>query len=189
MEYTDTDIQHCIQHITNITHLVLTGYVNAHSTVVHLYTDDHIGQIKSDVFSNWDHITLTTYTQTIVSHFNKHLHQISPRSLTRYTTGHRGQLNKHYHLTTYPSSPQLSYVMSTYWNKTDEHLLTTKNEWTTISTNLYTDNSIFTNLLNPLTCQHTNTHTHIHILYTTYSVLINIIQSKQYSTAYLLDSC
>ena len=37
----DTDIQHCIQYITNIPHPVFTGDVNAHSTLWHLYTDDH----------------------------------------------------------------------------------------------------------------------------------------------------
>ena len=40
----DTNIQHCIQFITNIPHSVLTGDVNAHSTLWHSYTDDHIGQ-------------------------------------------------------------------------------------------------------------------------------------------------
>ena len=29
----DTDIQHCIQHITNIPHSIHTGYVNTHSTL------------------------------------------------------------------------------------------------------------------------------------------------------------
>ena len=33
----DTDIQHCIQYITNIPHSVLTGDVNAHSTLWHWY--------------------------------------------------------------------------------------------------------------------------------------------------------
>ena len=41
----DTDMQHCIQHITNIPHSVLTGDVNAHSTFWHSYTDDHRGQL------------------------------------------------------------------------------------------------------------------------------------------------
>ena len=36
-----TDSQHCIQHITNITHSVPTGDVNANSTLWHSYTDDH----------------------------------------------------------------------------------------------------------------------------------------------------
>ena len=39
----DTDIQHCIQYITNIPHSFLTGDVNAHSTLWHSYTDDHRG--------------------------------------------------------------------------------------------------------------------------------------------------
>ena len=37
----DTYIQHCIQYITNIPHSVLTGDVNAHTTLWHSYTDDH----------------------------------------------------------------------------------------------------------------------------------------------------
>ena len=56
----DTDIQHCIQYITNIPHSVLTGYVNAHSTLWHAYTDDHKGKLIADVISNSDHITLNT---------------------------------------------------------------------------------------------------------------------------------
>ena len=46
--------------------------------------------------------------------------------LTHYTNGHRGQLNTHYHQTTYPSSPQSTYDMTTDYNKTDEHSPTTK---------------------------------------------------------------
>ena len=48
----DTDIQH----ITNIPHSVLTGDVNAHSTLWHSYTDNHRGQLIADVISNSDHI-------------------------------------------------------------------------------------------------------------------------------------
>ena len=62
----DTDIQHCIQYITNIPHSVLTGDVNAHSTLWHSYTDDHRGQLIADVISNSDHITLNTNTPTRV---------------------------------------------------------------------------------------------------------------------------
>ena len=103
----DTDIQYCIQYITNIPHSVLTGDVNAHSTLWHSYTDDHRGQLIADVISNSDHITLDTNRPTRVPN-NKHLHQISPHCLSHYTIGHRGQLNTHYHQTTYPSSPQLT---------------------------------------------------------------------------------
>ena len=100
----DTDIQHCIQYITNIPPSVLTGDVNAHSTLWHSYTDDHKGQLIADVISNSDHITLNTNTQPECQtpHYNKHHHQTSPRCLTHFTTGHRGQLNTHYHQTTYP---------------------------------------------------------------------------------------
>ena len=44
----DTDIQH----ITNIPLSVLIGDVNAHSTLWHLHTDDHRGQLIADVISN-----------------------------------------------------------------------------------------------------------------------------------------
>ena len=108
------DIQHCIQYITNIPHSVLTGYVNAYSTLRHSYTDDLRGQQISDIIRNSDHITLNTNTPTRVP--NNTLQQPS-RCLTHCTTGHRGQLNTHYHQPTYPSSPQLTYDMTTYYNK------------------------------------------------------------------------
>ena len=44
----DTDIQHCIQYFINIPHSVLTGDVNAHSTLWHSYTDDNNGQLISN---------------------------------------------------------------------------------------------------------------------------------------------
>ena len=62
----DTDIQHCIHHITNIRHSVLTGDVNAHSTLWHSCTNDHRGQLISDFISNSDHITLNRNTPTRV---------------------------------------------------------------------------------------------------------------------------
>ena len=60
MHYTsvDTNIQHCIQHITNIPLSVLTGDVNGHSTLRHSHTDDYGGQLLADVISNSDHIVL-----------------------------------------------------------------------------------------------------------------------------------
>ena len=76
----DTDIQHCIQYITNIPHSVLTGDVNAHSTLWHSYTDDHIGQLIADVISNSDHITLNTNTPTRVP--NTTLQQTSSPDIT-----------------------------------------------------------------------------------------------------------
>ena len=62
----DTGIHHYIQHITNITDSVLTGDVNAHSTVWHSYTDDNRAQLIADVISNSDHVTLNTNPPTIV---------------------------------------------------------------------------------------------------------------------------
>ena len=59
----DTDIQHCIQYITNIPHSVLTGDVNKHPTLWHSYINDHKGQLIADVISNSDHITLNTPTR------------------------------------------------------------------------------------------------------------------------------
>ena len=94
--------------------------MNAHSTLWHSYTDNHRGQLIADFIRNSDHITLNTnQPECQTPHSNKHHHQISPRCLTHCTTGHRGQLNTHYHQTTYSSSPQLTYDMTTDYNKTD----------------------------------------------------------------------
>ena len=59
---------------TNIPHSVLTGDVNTHSTLWHSYTDDHEGQLITDVISNSDHITLDTPTRCQTPHYNKHHH-------------------------------------------------------------------------------------------------------------------
>ena len=110
----DTDILQNIQYITNIPHSVLTGDVNTHSTLWHSYTDDHRGQLIADVISNSDHIILNTNTQPECQtpHYNKHHHQILPWCITHYKTGYRGHLNTHYHQTTYPSSPQSTYMIT-----------------------------------------------------------------------------
>ena len=76
----DTDIQHCIHYITNIPHSVLTGDVNAHSTLWHSYTDDHRGQLIADAISNLDHITLNTNATTRVP--NTTLQQTSSPDIT-----------------------------------------------------------------------------------------------------------
>ena len=100
--------------------------MNAHYTIWHSYPDDHRGQQIVDVISNSDHITLNTNTPTECQtpHYNKHIHQISPRCLTHCTTGHRRQLNTYYNQTSYSSSPQSTYDMTTDYNKpTDFHQL------------------------------------------------------------------
>ena len=73
----------CIQHITNLPHSVLTGDVNAQSTLWHSYTDDHRGQLIADVISNSDHITLNTNTPTSVP--NTTLQQTSSPDITTVT--------------------------------------------------------------------------------------------------------
>ena len=54
----DTDIAYCIRHVTNIPDSILTGDVNAHSTLWYPHTDDHRGQLFSDIISNSEHIIL-----------------------------------------------------------------------------------------------------------------------------------
>ena len=140
----DTDIQHCIQYITNIPHSVVTGNMNAHSTLWYSYPDYHRGQLIVEVISK-------------IPHYNKHHDQISPRCLTHCTTGHHGQLNTHYHQTTYPSSPQLTYDMTAYYkndglSSTTRKLIGHKSQkpafvQTTIPTNIHTANIIFTNII------------------------------------------
>ena len=123
-----------------------------------MYTNDHRGQLIADVISNSDHITLNTKHQPECQtpHYNKHLHQISPRCITHYTVRHHGQRNTHYHQTTYLSSPQLTYDKTTDYNKTDRHSPTTRKltEHNSQKTHSllslrppYTDNIIFTNII------------------------------------------
>ena len=81
----DTDIQHCIQYITNIPHSVLTRDVNAHSTLWHSYTDGNRGHLLADVISNSDHIKLNTPTRvpnTTLQHTSSP--DITPVSSTLY---------------------------------------------------------------------------------------------------------
>ena len=50
----------------SINQSVLTGDVNAHSSLGHSYTDDHRGKLIAEVISNSDHILLNTDTPTRV---------------------------------------------------------------------------------------------------------------------------
>ena len=89
----DTDIQRCIQHITNIPHSVLTGDVNAHSTLWHSYTDDHRGQLIADVISKSDDITLQKTSSPDITTVSKHTIQSdivdnSTRPIIRPLTHH-----------------------------------------------------------------------------------------------------
>ena len=64
----DTDIAYCIRHVTNIPDSILTCDVNAHSTLWYPHTDDHRGQLISDIISNSEHIILNTDTSIRVPH-------------------------------------------------------------------------------------------------------------------------
>ena len=111
----DTDIQHCIQYITNIPHSVLTGDVNAHSTLWHSYTDDHRGQLMADVISISDHITLNTNTPTRLP--NTTLQQTSSPEITTVS-------NTLYNRTSWTTQ----HALSTDYNKTDGPLPTTRKQ-------------------------------------------------------------
>ena len=149
-------------HITNIPHSVLTGDVNAHSTLWHSYTDDHNGQLIADVIINSDHLTQThqprvpnttlhqTYSPDITTVSNTLYHQ------TSWTT-----LNMHYHQTTYPSSPHHHSIRHDYRLQQNRQTFNyMKADWTqftedtdsafaqtTIPINIQTDNIIFTNII------------------------------------------
>ena len=159
----DTDIQHCIQYITNIPHSVLTGDVNAHSTLWHSYTDDHRGQLIADVISNSDHITLNTNTPTRVP--NTTLQQTSSPDITTvsntlynrtsWTTQHALSSDHLPIITTinirHDYRLQQNRRTVTNYKKADWTQFTEDTEstfaQTTIPTNIHTANRIFTNII------------------------------------------
>ena len=94
----DTDIAYCIRHVTNIPDSILTGDVNAHSTLLYSHTEDHRGQLISDIISNSEHITLNTDTPTRVLH----------------TTLHQA------------TSPDITTIFTTLYNHTTWHIIHTK---------------------------------------------------------------
>ena len=95
----------------------------AHSPLWHSYTDDHRGQLIADIISNSDHITLNTNTQTRLQ--QRSSPDITTVSNTLYNRT-SWTLKTHYYQTTYSSSPQLTYDMTTDYNKTDGHSPTTR---------------------------------------------------------------
>ena len=159
----DTDIQHCIQYITNIPHSVLTGDVNAHSTLWHSSTDDHKGQLLADVISNSDYITLNTNTPTRMP--NTTLQQtsspdITPVSNTLYNRTlwitQRALSSDHLPIITTINirhDYRLQQNRRTFSNykKADWTQFTEDTEsafaQTTIPTNIHTANIIFTNII------------------------------------------
>ena len=159
----DMDIQHCIQYITNIPHSVLTGDVNAHSTLWHSYTDDHRGQLIADVISNSDHITLNTNTPTRVP--NTTLQQTSSPDITTvsntlynrtsWTTQHALSSGHLPIITTinirHDYRLQQNRRTFTNYKKADWTQFTEDTEsafaQTTIPTNIHTVNITFTNII------------------------------------------
>ena len=80
----DTDISYCIQHATNTPDTILTGGVNAHSTLWYSHTDNHRGQLISDKISNSEHIILHHDTPTRVPHTT--LQQATSPDITTIST-------------------------------------------------------------------------------------------------------
>ena len=152
----DMNIQHCIHHLTNIPHSVLTGDVNAHSTLWHSYTDYHRGQLISDVISNY--ITLNTNTPTRVP--NTILQQTSSPDITTLS-------NTLYNRTSWTtqhalSSDHVPIIITINTLQQNRRTFTNhkKAEWTqftedtvstfaqaTIPTNIHTANIIFINII------------------------------------------
>ena len=162
----DTDIQHCIQYITNIPHSVLTGDVNAHSTLWHSYTDNHRGQLRTDVISDSDHITLNTNTPTRVS--NTTLQQTSAPDITTVSNTLYNRYNRTSWTTQHALSSDHLPIITTINIRHDYRLqqnrrtftIYKKADWTqftedtesafaqtTIPTNIHTVNIIFTNII------------------------------------------
>ena len=157
----DTDIQHCIQYITNIPHSVLTGDVN--STLWHSYTDDHRGQLIADVISNSDHTTLNTNTPTRVP--NTTLQQTSSPDITTvsntlynrtsWTTQHAISsdhlpiiitINIRHHYRLQQNRRTLINYKKADWTQFTEDTESAFAQ-TTVPTNIHTANIIFTNII------------------------------------------
>ena len=100
----DTEIAYCIRQITNIPDSIFTGDINAHTTLWYSHSDDHRGQLISDIIINSEHIILNTDTPTRVrtQHYNRPPHQtsqnfhniIQPHNLAHNT---RTKLRSHSH--------------------------------------------------------------------------------------------
>ena len=135
----------------------------AHSTLCHLYTNDHRGQLIADVISNSDHITLNTSTPTRVP--NTTLQQTSSPDITTvyntlynrtsWTTQHTLSTDHFPIITTinirHDYRLQQNRQTFTNYKKAGWTQFTEDTEFaftqTTIPTNIHTDNRIFTNII------------------------------------------
>ena len=135
----------------------------AHSTLWHLYTNDHRGQLIADVVSNSDHITLNTNTPTRVPNTTQQ-QKYSPDITTVYNTLYNRTSWTTQHALSSDHLPIITtisirhvYILQqnrqtlTNYKKADWTQFTEDTEsafaQTTIPTNIHTDNIIFTNII------------------------------------------
>ena len=139
-----------LHYITNIPHSVLTGNVNAHSTLWHSYTDAHKGQLIADVISNSDHITLNTNT-TLQQTYLPDITTVSNKlyNRTSWTTQHALSSDHLPFITTINMRHdyRLQQNRRTFTKKADWTQFTEDTEsvfaQTTIPTNIHTANIFF----------------------------------------------
>ena len=159
----DTDIQHYLHYITNLSHSAHTGDVNAHSTLWHSYTDDHRGQLIAVVISNSHPIPLNTNTPTRVP--NTTIQQASSPDITTVSntlynrtsrTTQRALSSDHLHIITtinirHDYRLQQNRRNFANYKKADLTQFTEDTEsafaQTTIVTNIHNANIIFTNII------------------------------------------
>ena len=143
-----------IRHVHNIPDSILTGDVNAHSTLWYSHTDDHRGQLISDIISNSEHITLNTDTPTRVPHTT--LQQAT--TLYNHTTWHTiHALNSDYLPIITTMNTRTKYKL-----QQNRHTFTNyrKANWTQFTTDT---EAAFSDILPPQPTQIENTHlTHTH---------------------------
>ena len=159
----DTYNVYYIRHITSIPDSILTVDVNAHSTLWYSHTDDHRGQLVSDIVRNSEHIILNTDTPTRVPHTT--LQQatsadITTISATLYipTTWHTIRALNSDHI---PISTTIN-TRTKYKLQQNRHTFTNyrKENWTQFTTDteaafsciqpppdIHTANTIFTNII------------------------------------------
>ena len=126
-----------------IPHSVLTGDVNAHSTLWHTHTDDHRGQLIADVISNSDYITLNTNTTTRVP--NTTLQQTSWKTQHALLSDHLPiittiNIRHDYRL-------QQNRRTFTNYKKADWTQFTEDTESAFAQSNIHTANIMFTNII------------------------------------------
>ena len=133
--------------------------MNAHSTLWHSYTDDHRGQLITNVIRNSDHITLNTNTPTRVP--NTTLHQTSSPDITTVSnTLYNRTSRTTQHALSSDHLPIITTVNIRHDYRLQQNRLTFTNykkaDWTQFKddresafaqTNIHTANRIFTTII------------------------------------------